>query len=139
MSHKCCQAAGHSMRHYAAWAAQRLSLQEPTVVIEETDKFNRQIVHDIFDEHWVVQTRVVCPTELGWCGRRPRLWAVLVHRAFVVETYSSLDNLIRLFSRTCSCSFEVLFEDATQSELDEELSWALKRKTCPAKGKELQV
>jgi hypothetical protein len=64
---------------------------------------------------------------------------VLCETRYVLQVFSSLDNIIPLFERTCVVSWRCLFvshlEEELAGELDQELAWALSRKKSAGFGK----
>lgn len=113
---------GTDIKHFSAWAAQRLKVQEPVIVHENSDRFTVATLEKVFGKRYAVQSIVLCPTELGWPVRRRRRWSVLIHRSRLLQATVSLENCVSLFHRACACSFTEFFV-ATEEELLWELGW----------------
>jgi site-specific DNA-cytosine methylase len=123
------------MRSFAAWIALRLVLAEPIVIVEESDQLDPTILPRVMGDDYIVQWTLICATQLGWPVRRRRFWAVAVHKAFVLTTYTSLSNVVRLFERLNpgNVSFHV-FRESSDEELKAELTWAVHRKDTGSGG-----
>ena len=122
---------GHTMTQFAAWASLRHRLQEPILIIEESDHLPPEVIARVFGKYYHVDWKVVDPTLLGWCGRRPRFWAACFHKSYVLQIYNHLDNVIELFRRNCQCSWRELLvaesHPVLKDELEAEITWASKR------------
>ena len=76
---------GDTMVDFAAWCAMRLLLEEPIVIMEESEKFDPAIITQIFGETHRVFCKKIDALTFGWPGRRERLWVVLFHNKYVHE------------------------------------------------------
>ena len=118
----CGREAGVATTVFVAWCCLRKKMQEPIIVHENSSRFNASVLHDIFDDDYIILSSLIDPVIFGWPSRRNRRWTILLHRLCVVETYASLDNVLPLFQRLCMCSWGVyMVAEATQ--LEEELEW----------------
>ena len=108
---------------------------EPIVIVEESDQFDPTILPRVMGDDYIVQWALICATQLGWPVRRRRFWAVAFHKAFVLTTYTSLSNVVRLLERMNqgNVSFHV-FRDSSDEELKAELAWAVHRKDTGSGG-----
>ena len=105
-----------------------MKLEEPVIIIEESDKMQPVIFEALLGHKYIVDHSLINAQQWGWPGRRVRLWCVCFHREFVLDVYSSLKNVIKLFQRQCEVTLDVFFMDAHDSahkaELLRELGWA---------------
>ena len=72
----------------------------------------------------------------GFRGRWKRLWAVMLHKQTIVNTWSSFANVLPLFHRTFKATFKILAV-ASDADLQEELQWAIGRPKSKARGMSL--
>eukprot|EP00973_Karenia_brevis_P021515 2957600-Karenia_brevis.AAC.1 len=82
-----------------AWAGMRHLIQEPQIIIVESDEMDPQILHSLFGDKWLVSTMILDGADFGWFCRRRRLWGHCLHKMMVMAIYGSLDNVIPLFYR----------------------------------------
>lgn len=123
------------MSAWAAWAALRLRLQEPVIVVECSDKLDAAVLRSIFDDDYILEARILRPLQLGWVGRRRRFWGVLIHRSLIQEAFTTLsDNFIACFSRRCTATWHEFMFD-TADNINKDILWAAKRNKSCAKGK----
>eukprot|EP00974_Lingulodinium_polyedra_P025196 2436254-Lingulodinium_polyedra.AAC.1 len=66
---------GKTIIDWGAWAACRRQLQEPMIIIENSDRYDTTIYVKVFGDLYHVESAIICPTRLGFCGRRSRSWA----------------------------------------------------------------
>lgn len=52
-------------------------------------------------------TSKVNSTQFGWCGNRARKYGLLLHKSIVQAKFSSLDNVLQLFSRSRAVGYLV--------------------------------
>lgn len=119
---------GSTMTVFAAWAALRILLEEVIIVHENSSRFDVNVLEKVFGNNYIINSTIFCPTSLGWPVRRSRRWTVLIHRQFVLEVVSSIDNTLRLFERAANCSWHI-FMVADDEEKMSELTWASNRPT----------
>jgi hypothetical protein len=112
--------------------------QEPIIIVEESDLFNGAVMRDIFEQKYVIHDLVLNSHDFGFAGARRRYWAVLFHREYVCEVFSSLKAVLPIFTRRCAHSWHVFFcaehEPSLQAELEQEVIWAAGRPTSLAKN-----
>jgi hypothetical protein len=125
--------AGYTIFILACWIAQRLSCQEPVIVLEESDRFKLDLMHRTLGHMYVIQGSLVCPTSRGFPIKRMRLWAVLTHKTFVSSCTASLENVLPIFRRRSAASW-TMFLHASAEELESELEWAQSRPSSKAHG-----
>ena len=132
---------GKSMIHIAAWFGMRRMLREPVLVVEESNRFDPKIYGEWLGDIYYIQTRVVDPTHFGWCGRRPRLWAVMLLKDSLLSPPRLMVDVINHYKRELQATWDVLLvadrEEELKGELEQELQWACKRPKSQAKGKDL--
>ena len=130
---------GACMSAWGAWAALRLRLQEPVIVVECSDKLDSTVLSSIFEEHYILESRILCPLQLGWVGRRRRFWGVLIHRRLIAEAFTKLGNdFITFFARRCTATWRDFLFD-TRDNINEDVLWAAKRSKSCARGMAEQV
>ena len=81
---------GASMRHFAAWAALRNHLEEAVIIMEESDRFDQDLLAKVFAKKYIIHAQVVSSLHFGWPVKRNRLWAFLIHKQLVTTTFCSL-------------------------------------------------
>eukprot|EP00959_Pyramimonas_sp_CCMP1952_P317225 6639433-Pyramimonas_sp.AAC.1 len=77
----------------AAWAAIRIVMEEPFIIVENSKRFDRAILDMIFGDAYVVESMVLDAVARGLPQRRERRWTVMVHKVLVLERASSLANV----------------------------------------------
>jgi hypothetical protein len=96
------------------------------------------------EDDYVVFSAIMDPQQFGWPGRRKRYLGVAFHKTYVLQTYSTLDNVLPIFERimTQGLDWQVFFvaenEADLDGELDIELAWAGNRKTSRAEGRSME-
>jgi site-specific DNA-cytosine methylase len=121
----------------AAWASLVLVMAFPIVVLEESDKMDPDLVHDLFGCDYRIEHCILDSTQFGFPIRRNRFYGVLLHRMLVLECSASFGAIVRSFHRPTSADFAVFFT-AAQEEFDHELEWAISRPNSQALGKSLR-
>jgi site-specific DNA-cytosine methylase len=124
------------MTDMAAWAALVVKIGFAIVLIEESDKMKPDIIVSLFGIDYIIQWAKLCPTMFAFPIKRERFYGVLMHRMFVLDTYSSLDVVITSFKRKALTDFTIFLE-AKEEELRHELAWAIARPGSQALGKSL--
>jgi hypothetical protein len=123
---------GGETRHLAAFLAHRRVLQEPVVIVEQSDKFpGFKLCVEMLGDLYCVQGDIAEAEDFGNFSRRSRWWGVLLHRRQVVEIYSRLSNIIPLFHRTRTVAWPAILI-AEDSEISRELETAAKRRQSKA-------
>ena len=128
---------GNTFPAFAAWCGVRLHAQDDIIIVECSDKYDTSILNEVFDVDYHVFTDVVCPTSLGFPGRRSRMWAVLFHRRKFAEVSCDLRSMLPLFHRDRTVSFHCIMV-ANSEELEAELQWAVSRPKSQAKTMDME-
>ena len=131
---------GYTASAIGAWLALRPVIQEKFILVEESDKFELKILTEFLGSAYIFRSGVYCSGKdgMGWVNRRLRFMAAGFHRVYVSEVYSSLDNVMKLFTRTCTQDWSIVAEADNDNELREELQdeidWAINRPTALGKN-----
>ena len=112
---------GKSMIHIAAWFGMRRMLREPVLVVEESNRFDPKIYGEWLGDIYYIQTQVVDPTHFGWCGRRQRLWAVMLLKDCLLSPPLLMVDVINYYKRELQATWDVLLVAVREEELKGEL------------------
>ncbi len=115
--------AGGTILIFAAWACVRLQTQDHIIVHENAESFDPELLKQVFEDQYIVQSMILRPPERGLPQRRNRRWSIMIHRKLVLETVTSLANVYPLFKYQPDFTWQVLL-CADASELLHELRWA---------------
>ena len=83
----------------ACWFALRLTVLEPIIWMEESERWKHEETEQFLGEKYVLFPLVVEAGNMGWFGCSKRYFCVGFHRVYVVNIYGSLRNVVPLFSR----------------------------------------
>ncbi len=106
---------GKSMVHIAAWFGMRRTLRELALVVEESNRFEPKIYGEWLGDIYYIQIRVVDPTHFGWCGRRPRLWAVILLKDSLLSPPRLMVEVINHYKRELQATWGVWWLTARRS------------------------
>ena len=127
---------GRTMISFAAWAGLEIALETPVIVLENSPRLDDGTVTKVFGRAYVVQIIRVCGSKFGWVGCRPRLWAVMTHKVYIMSVVASLKNVIPMFYRTCELSWRsvlhVMPTEIVEAEVQQDLQWACGRPASKA-------
>lgn len=124
---------GYSMTSWAVFFTVLMHLGDSLAIIECSSLIDPLQIENIVGNTYIMVYKAFCCTSIGWPNRRRRWYAILIHRCNVLLHCCHLDSAINLFTRVCACTFNV-FLVATQNELNEELQWALERRSSRLYG-----
>eukprot|EP00973_Karenia_brevis_P078896 10949126-Karenia_brevis.AAC.1 len=88
------------MAAYAAWVGLRREVQEPVIIVECSHLLDHTVLIEGLGDYYILEWAVVCPKSFGWPIARKRFWGILFHRVLVINIWGTLDNVLRIFSRT---------------------------------------
>jgi hypothetical protein len=112
--------------------------------MEESDHWPRGTTELVFGDTHHIQEGIFDAVDFGFANHRRRYWAVLLHKAYLLDVYSNLRNVMPLFARTCAHTWHEYFVDlntnpAIRAELISELDWAKARPKSCAKGQNIDA
>jgi len=123
-----------TMPAFAAWCGMRLVTEEPIIIFENSPLFPPELLARIFDATYIVISRKIDPSSFGWAGKRTRLWAIMLHREYIIQIYSGFDNVLSYLERELAPGADWrMFLVSGQAEQNAELEWLLSRKDSYAR------
>eukprot|EP00973_Karenia_brevis_P012142 1647844-Karenia_brevis.AAC.1 len=127
---------GKTMVHVAAWVGMRRDIQEPLIIVEESNFFDPEILVVGLGDMYVLEWAILCPTMFGWPVRRRRFWGILYHRVLIMKVWGSLDNVIDMFTRMRAKSLTwecfAIADDEMPKQLEDEFTLLMMRKKTEA-------
>lgn len=101
----CVAVHGESTHTFASWMGMRRLIQEPIVIVENSDHFAPEILEEGLGDIYILQWLSICGTDRGEPVRRRRFWGVLLHRGLILEIYAPFRQVVPMFFRTVDCSW----------------------------------
>jgi len=142
---------GSQSKYFYLWCAMRRQLREPLVVHENVPRFGIAELDDVLGDLYIIIRIPLCPTQLGWRGRRPRQFCVMILKAWVysasagtnipppprtssmVVEHLALEECIRhIFFRTARFDY-VEYMNAGEAAVVADRAWAASRKSVIAR------
>jgi site-specific DNA-cytosine methylase len=118
---------GDTCMIFLVWILMRRVLQETLIIQENSKNFAVDVLVKLLGDMYIIDTTTICPSSLGWPGRRERRWTILILRSAALVATSSLSNVMPLFHDTCFGKWTIFLvqeicqalRDKLQSEFDE--------------------